>query len=224
MSIRVVLLPIMALFAISTATVLSTSTRINEARIEELKHKLLDVGGCNANICFAIDGSSSIPAKGFLNEKNFVLDAASIIGVDEAAEMAAVQYATSTSKITPLTDDSDRFVLKVTHAKQKGGKTFLTGGINYCFSQLWRRRSEANTIVILGDGINNIGSAAEKRAELFRKVGGLVTVVAAGKPDEQTLLKLVGGAGEHIFEVTSFLDTLALQAIIERFTKDICHH
>ena len=208
--------------SVSLAADLPVYSRIAKSKADEIRERLVAAGGCNANLCFAIDGSGSMSDEEFTNQKNFVLDVASIIGVDEVAEFAAVQYSTSTSKITPLTVDNAEFIEKVLHAKQRKGKSFVTGGINYCFSQLWRRPFDANKIVLLGDGKANVGSSAVRRADLFRKIGGIVAVVSAGKPDEDKLLKIAGGRFDHVFEVTNFFDVLGLQANTEELVFDIC--
>lgn len=175
-----------------------------------------------SNICFAIDGSGSINRTEFINERNFVLDVTSVIGVDEPVEFAAVQYSTGNSPISPLTPNTAAFTLDINAIKQLGGQSFVTGGVNYCFSQLARRRGEANKIVILGDGRSNIGSSAITRADLFRSIGGDVCVVGAGFADDAELLAIAGNDSDRVFEVDSFLDVLALEKIVEDLVLGIC--
>ena len=114
-----ILISLSALVALSAAVDLPKYTRLAKTKVEEIQERLAKAGGCNANICFAIDGSGSMSDEEFTNQKNFVLDVASIIGVDEVAEFAAVQYSTATSRITPLTVDNAEFIEKVLHAKQR---------------------------------------------------------------------------------------------------------
>lgn len=201
---------------------LKLTGRLTEAEKEDLRKRIEAAGGCNANVCFAIDGSGSIGDKEFLNEKNFVLDVASVIAVDQPAELGAAQYSTAVSPIHPLTPDIASFILAVQNTTQLNGQSFVVGGVNYCFSQLWRRRNEANHMVILGDGKSDIGSDAVLRANLFRRIGGDVSVVAAGFADNTQLLAIAGGKQDHVFEVSSFLDVLALQLIIESLVEQIC--
>lgn len=61
---------------------------------------------------------------------------------------------------------------------------------------------------MLGDGIGNIGSIAVDRADLFRQVGGDVSVVTAGFTDNKQLLATAGEKHGHIFQLNSFLDVL----------------
>lgn len=201
---------------------LPSTGRLSDSEKEDLRKRIEAAGGCNGNICFAIDGSGAIGAKEFRNEKDFVLDVASVIAVDQPAELAAAQYSTAVSAIHPLTADVASFILAVENTTQLEGQSFVVGGINYCFSQLWSRRDEAIHIVLLGDGKSSIGSDAVSRANLFRQIGGDVSVVAAGFPDNAQLLAIAGGKQDHVFEVSSFLDVLALQAIIDDLIEQIC--
>lgn len=192
------------------------------SRPAELRKKLFAVRGCNPNICFAIDGSESINETEFNNEKNFVLDFEAVINADGPVALAAVQYATGNMAITPLTFDSKKFNLKVNAARQMGGASFLADGINYCFHQLRTRRGEANKIVILVDGKSNLGANAVNLANLFRKSGGEVIVVAARFPDYDKLLGLAGNKTENILEVTSFLDVSALWVLVGDLVVGVC--
>jgi len=192
------------------------SSRLPEAIRDDLRRQLKSVGGCNANVCFAIDGSSSISSAEFENEKNFVLDVASIISRDQPVELAAAQYSTAIVPITRLTPYVAGFDKSVRNAAQIGGASFVVGGVNYCFSQLMRRYGEANQIVILGDGRSNIGSRAVTRADLFRRMGGSLSAVAAGFADDKELLAIAGGDRNLIFHVNSFADVLALHEVIKK--------
>ncbi len=212
----------MIVHAAPTANKLPMTSRMGTAALIDLKRRIKAAGGCNANVCFAIDGSGSISTAEFNNQKNFVLDLVSVLAVDEAAEVAACQYASAVSPIQPLTVDTAKFNLAVDRANQVSGQSFVVGGVNYCFSQLWRRRGEANKIVLLGDGRSNIGSSAVERADLFRKLGGSVSAVGAGFKDDRELLRIAGGNKDLVFQADSFLDVLTLQSFIEGLVSQIC--
>lgn len=195
---------------------------ISGTKRRRLQRAVETAGGCFANICFAIDGSGSISDKAFQNEKFFILDLHSIVGVDERADMGAVQYATSTNPIIPLTDDRDAFVLAINGTKQVGGFSFVVGGMNYCIRAL--RRKSVKKIVLLGDGRSNIGSDTVARANLFReRLGGTVCAVGAGFPDDEELLAIVGGNPDLVFEVDSFEDTLDMADLIDDLVAGICN-
>ncbi len=200
------------------------SSRLPEWIRANLRRRLKSVGGCNANVCFAVDGSSSISRAEFENEKNFVLDVASVISMDQPVELAAAQYSTSIVPITPLTPYLTGFDMSIWRARQIGGASFVVGGVNYCFSQLMKRPREANQMVILGDGRSNIGSDAVKRAALFRRLGGSLSTVAAGFADDRELLAIAGNDRSMVFRVNSFADVLALHEIIKKLVFRVCGH
>lgn len=199
----------------------NTARILSQSRKERLQEKIDAVGGCNANICFAIDGSGSIAAGEFTNEKNFVLDVVSVL-TDNPVEFAATQYATSTNPIQALTADDETFISKVSRTRQVKGASFIAGGINYCFSQLFQRQGEVNQIVLLGDGRSNIGASAVQRADLFRSIGGVVSVVGAGFANDKVLLDIAGGNKDLVYEVKDFFDVLKLEIFIEQLVGDIC--
>lgn len=107
------------------------SSRMNRAARESLNAKIRAIGGCNANVCFAIDGSGAINQTEFQSQQQFVIDMVSIIGVDSPVEVAAVQYTVGNSPISPLTPNVVQFSENVVNAKQLGGSSFVQGGINY---------------------------------------------------------------------------------------------
>ena len=213
----------MVLLLFSSALAFKGSSRLPKATITKLRRHLRSVGGCNANVCFAIDGSSSISRAEFENEKNFVLDVASVISSDQRpVELSATQYSSLVVPISPLTPHVKYFEQAVTKTTQIGGASFIVGGVNYCFSQLMRRRGEANQMVILGDGRSNIGSRAAERARLFRLIGGSISAVAAGFADDKELLAIAGWNRNMVFRVDSFADVLALHKVIEKLVLRVC--
>ncbi|KAI0563991.1 von Willebrand factor A-like protein [Gracilaria domingensis] len=200
---------------------LPVTGRITAAARADLRRRIKAAGDCNLNICFAIDGSSSISDTEFVNERNFVLDVSSVV-VDKTVELGAVQYSTSVRTITPLTPDSATFNLLVNFEQQLGGASFVVGGINACFSQLAGRPNEPGKIVLLGDGRSSMGSDAAERADLFRSIGGSVCVVGAGFADDAELMRIAGGDRSLVFEVDNFLDVLALERVVEDLAVQMC--
>lgn len=196
--------------------------RISAAIRERLRRRIDASGGCNANICFAIDGGSSISDEAFINELYFMLDITSIIGVDEPAEFAAVQFTNRRHTISELTTDSSSFNLLVNETKQVGGQSSISSGVAFCISQLTRRRREANKIVILSDGESRMARRDIQLTNIFRRIGGEVSVVGAGELDEEALLRLVGKDRSRLFNVDSFLDVFRLHDIVEELVLKIC--
>ena len=208
----------------SLKNAVTTSNRQLSPPLQTVRDRIKAAGGCNANICFAVDGSGSISTQEFINQLDFILSVSSIVTVDNAAELAAAQYSSAVTRISPLTANIARFneIVENTKDRQVRGQSFVVGGINYCFSQLARRVGEPSFIVLLGDGRSNIGSNAVARANLFRRVGGFVAAVGAGFADTRQLLAIAGGNKELLYEVDDFFDVLKLQLIVEDVTAKIC--
>ncbi|KAI0559988.1 chitin-binding protein [Gracilaria domingensis] len=194
---------------------------LSPGRRERLRQLIEAAGGCNANVCFAIDGSGSISSEEFDLEKAFVLDVVSVL-TDNPVEVAAVQFSTSTFPIQALTPDVEQFNLRVQATNQIRGASFVAGGVNYCVGQLIRRPGESNKVVLLSDGRSNIGGSASRAADEFRAFGGSVCAVGAGDRSAQELLEIVGGDEDLLFEVDNFLDVFALEDTIERVTLRVC--
>lgn len=194
---------------------------LSEERKERIRQKIKAAGGCNANVCFAIDGSGSISAAEFDMEKAFVQNVVSLL-TDNPIELAAVQFSTSTNPIQSLTADDEQFNLRVQATNQIRGASFIAGGVNYCVDQLFDTRAESNKIVLLSDGRSNIGGSAVFAADAFRSIGGSVCAVGSGNQNEQELLDIVGGDEDLLFQVDNFFDVRALANHIETVTLGIC--
>ena len=194
---------------------------LSDEEKDRLKERIRKVGGCNANVCFAIDGSSSINSEEFQAEKHFVQDVVSVLS-DNPVEFAAVQFSTSTTNIQSLTPDDAGFLIKVENAKQVPGLSFVRGGLNYCVFQLLDRPGESNKIVLLSDGRSNVGGSTARRAQQFRDFGGNVCVVGAGNQNKKELLNIVGGDSNLYHQVHGFTDFFTLAKHIISITEDIC--
>lgn len=190
--------------------------------MKSIRKKVKEAGGCKATVCFALDGSGAIPLQGFINERNFALDVVSVIAVDEKVELSAVQYASHRHVVSTITTDASKFVLATQNEKQSGGKSFTAGGIALCSSLLRKSKSNARKIVLFTDGKTSVGRNAAWRAELFRFMGGDLSVVEAGVPDRRAISAIAGFNKNRLFNVKSFLDVLALQNVIEQLVFNIC--
>lgn len=140
--------------------------------------------------------------------KNYDLDVSFIIIVDDATELAAAKYDSVITPISPLTSDIVSFIsfnLALQRPCQVGGASFVVGGIKYCFFQMWCRRGEAKKIGLMGDGRSKLGSSAIARTDLFRSIGGDVSVVAARFPGDAELLAIAVGTADHVFVLEDFL-------------------
>lgn len=198
-----------------------TYTRISNSQKKRLEKEIIANGGCNANVCFAIDGSGSVGQAGFDAEKQFVFDIVSIINVDEPVEIAATQYGAANSAISPLTFNSADFNVALNGATfLNAGFTQIRGGLLYCFNQLRKRKGDANKIVLLGDGRANLGGNPVPIANLFRKrTGGQICAVGVRYQDTQSLLDIVGGDPKKVLTVDDFFE---LKDIIDELVVQIC--
>lgn len=196
---------------------------ISSSAAIDLRDRIVSSGGCNANVCFAVDGSGSINATQFTSQLNFVTDVVSIIAATDPVGLAAVQYSTGTRAISEFTTNDFEFIPAVDRTRQLFGLSFVAGGINFCFAELFNAGGPVNKIVLLGDAMSNIGSSAVRRADQFRAIGGTVCSVAAGtNPDRESLLGIAGGDPDLVFEVDDFVNVIRLSNIIERLVEQIC--
>lgn len=219
--ISVLLVAVLSAFASAASQVnLPTYTRLSNNEVVDIQQDLKARGGCNANVCFALDGSASIPPAEFLAQKNFVLDMEAILNPGREVELAAVQYGARNSPISRLTTDGTRFNLAVDAARQLNSeRTVIRAGIVWCFNQLKRRRGEALKIVLLGDGeATTIGNPVPI-AKRFRRIRGEICAVGVGFNNTQSLLNIVGGDPSKVLTVDDFFE---LSDIIENLVEQVC--
>lgn len=199
---------------------LPTNGKLSLAEIKRIRQVAVPPGGCNARICFALDGSGSVSNSEFELQKNFVQDVAAIISADIDVELAAVQYGVESEEISPLTFDVRSFMIAVHRERSmKSSRTSITAGIRHCSSLLRSRQREANKIVLLGDGSFNAGGTPVPLAQIFRRSGGDICAVEVGFSNTQSLLDIVGGDSSKIFSTDEFIQ---LSFMIESFVKEVC--
>eukprot|EP00178_Gracilaria_changii_P004632 TRINITY_DN1751_c0_g2_i1.p1 TRINITY_DN1751_c0_g2~~TRINITY_DN1751_c0_g2_i1.p1 ORF type:complete len:273 (-),score=64.11 TRINITY_DN1751_c0_g2_i1:267-1085(-) len=200
-------------------------TRPEGARALALAFGEVAQGGCDPNVCFALDGSSLIDADDFQLQKDFVKLVAGVISLDEQSQFAALQYGMTNSIISELTSDANDFLLKVDAAVQIGAsRTFVARGIFGCFMQLLRTPFEANHIVLLGDGADNdltrfgaFGSAGLAQ-QFLRSGNNQISAVAVGFDDTSGLQSIVGSAS-RVFSVEQWMDVVDVTA---KLVEDVC--
>lgn len=225
-TISVLLIAAVIAFASAAAPVnIPKYVRLNPGRIANLRKQVKEKG-CGVNVCFAIDGSGSVGQSGFDQEKQFLLDMAAILVFPDEenelqeTELAACQYGKSNKPITKLTTSRDDFNVKVDAAKYlNAGATQLRGGILYCFNQLRKRKGEANKLVLLGDGMANLGGNPFPIASRFRRTTGQICAIAIRYADISQLLRIVGGDPAKVLEVDDFFE---LNDIIDELVEQVC--
>lgn len=196
---------------------------IPPSKMSQIQNVIRQNGGCNANVCFAIDGSASISASQFSAAIDFVVSTVALLASDPNSQFAAVQYGTAVTPISVLTNNHVEFSQAVVSANQQFGSSFLIGALNFCMWQLSSARNAVVKIVILGDGQSNPGDSAVKQTDLFRDAfGGTVCAVATGNPNRTELLRLVGGDADLVFDSSSFVDIILLASVVEELVMRIC--
>ena len=178
------------------------------------------VNGCNANVCFAIDGSDAVGPDNFRKSVEFVQAVIGIVGTDRAAEFAATQFGTTTRRIAPLTGLRDNTLKALEDAKLTGGPTSaVASGIIYCDFQLFRRPGEANKLVVITDGKSNFGSNPVTAADKYRgrNPKNSITAVAVGHRQDDVLQRISGQ--NPVLEVTDYVE-LALK--VDTLVSQIC--
>ncbi|KAI0558721.1 von Willebrand factor A-like protein [Gracilaria domingensis] len=206
--------------SLASSTVFSAAASVRA--VTQTAQALVESNGCNANVCLAVDGSGSVTEENFVEMQRFIINLNNIIGVDETAEYAAVQYGFINYPISPLTTDRRLFQERVLGAEfQSDTATFIGAGIAYCDFQLRQRPGEANKLVVLGDGENTVGGDPVADADRFREAnpGGRVTAVGVGYEDPSVLQAIAGGDPNSVLEVTEFVD---LGLIILDLVKQVC--
>lgn len=174
------------------------------------------------NLCIAVDGSGSISSQGFENERKFVSDVVSVIRIDWPVDIAAIQYAHYARSLKLTGNIFPAIFPNMDNTKQIGGPSYIAAGINYCFSQLWSRRSgETNKILLMVDKDTYVGTSSVKRANLFRRIGGELSVVAGGFSNT-TVVEKISLHPENFYNVSSFSNVLQLQSHMKRLLRDIC--
>lgn len=189
------------------------------SRQAQVARNFVEQNGCNVNVCFAIDGSDVIAPEEFQKQKEFLLDLVSALSLDDSAAYTAVQYGVTNYPITPLSTDEARFnrdVFGTTSVKDR--ESFIGTGIVYCHRQVARHRTDANKIVVVGDGRSNFGGDPVRRADVFRRFGGSVCAVGVGFQDEESLEKIAGGK-KNVIGVDEYIE---LSLVVEDCVKAIC--
>lgn len=164
---------------------------------------------CNLNLCFAIDGSSSISAEEFTRVQDFVEVIWAIVGSDEGSRFAATQFGEKSEPISRLTSNRRKFIKAVIEATPVGGThTSIGAGIRFCDGQLARSFGNANKVVVITDRRNTIGEDPVVRADNFRRrdPNGDVCTVAIGSSDMAQLQAIAGGDPDKVLTLGEFFE------------------
>ena len=187
---------------------------------DEIAEFIASVEGCNANVCFALTGSSRLTAGNFGNQQRFVLAMGDILA-SNPAEFAAAQFGLITRPLVNLTPNRFEFTEAIAGAEFVDEDFTRAGGaVLWCSNQLRFRPDEANKIVLFTDGRDNLGGSPAFFAKRFRRTGGEVCVVGVGpNENENRLLNIVGGDESKVLRPASFE---ALFDILADLVHQVC--
>lgn len=163
---------------------------------------------CNINLCFALDASTSITSEEFDGQIFTVIRTvrrlAQLFRVGRLG-LAAVQFSAGTQTISSFSTQRRDFISAVRSAVQASApESFPTGGINFCFNELFDRNSREKRIVVLGNGQSTLGSDPGERADDFRAEEGKVFAVGVGtSQNTDVLLQIAGGKTENLFSISN---------------------
>lgn len=180
------------------------------------------LAGCNANVCFAISGSSPITPQQFRHQQEFIFNVAAAI--QKELEAAAIQYGLRPQIISPLTQDITDFFFAVDDATFLNFPVnFLGGGIIGCQRELANRpASEPKKIVLITDGRSTFGGDPSSIARNFREEGGRICAIGIGfdPSQEPSALQSLVEDEDDIFTLDDFVQ---LGQLVDMMVQRICH-
>lgn len=115
-------------------------------------------------------------------------------------------------------------------SQQDAEGTFITGALNYCFSELFDVTVDGpicpkSVIILMGNGIENIGSDPAERSGLFVQEGGDVVAVGFGPEVDEKALMNINGDDDFFNANTRSIRNLAREILtklgIEPISEDM---
>lgn len=188
------------------------------AQLRGLRQKVKDTG-CDINLCFAMQGDDFISDGEFEDQANFI-DLIVAILTDAPGNYCAVQFGSTSKRISGLTGNKNEFLRRVRKAKRVGGfDTNVAAALGYTGFQLRPRVEDANKVIVLGDGLESLGFKPVRIANRIRKLGIDISAVAIGGYSISSLLEIVGGDENKIVEIDEFFE---LAEVIYGLVFDVC--
>lgn len=188
-------------------------------RVEPLMAKIVAKGGCNANVCFVLDGSYYVSDEEYRMQKEFVELATALIGVDKSAHFAATQYSPPRFALAQLTSDQDAFLVRIAGSSRWGRNQRVRPGVRFCVNQMRRRREDANKIVLVGDGRGSLQySEYLPPLQRFLRRGGSICAVAV-KNANRRLLANVTRNPAHVLPIDGYIE---LAIVVEDVVEQVC--
>lgn len=185
-----------------------------------LRQQVANMGGCNVNLCFALDGSGSIFQSEFAMMREFVLFITAILAGNGENAFAATQYGLRNIDISRLTSDADEFLLAVDDAELADApRTFIAAGLGFCVRELRPRLEDANKVVLFSDGRSNFGGNPVPIAQKFREMyDGDICAVGVGF-ENTSVLEDIAGSPQRVIAID---DYFALLDIVDQIVAEVC--
>lgn len=210
--------------------IISNTTLANlpggDAAIAGAIREVRGADGCDPNICFAIDGSRQLGRRDFELQLDFLAIIVSIVGADPRAHFAGTQYGLRNRPIRAIRGNAEDFLFDLEDVRYlRSRRSFIGGGVSYCFQQLNQRRGEPAKMVVFGDGRSSygrlggpLGPAALAADFRSRSPANVVCAVAVGFSRTDLFIDITQDA-DLVLKVTEWEKVLS---ILRALVRDIC--
>lgn len=195
--------------------------RIGRTSVFDLQRRVLVSGFCGRPLCFALDGSASIPTADFEFQRDLISLLASLAAIDTEAEFSAVQYGLATSAISLPTTNITLFLERLSLSSQvNASRTFIAAGLASCLRQVRRSNETTGIILVLGDGRANF--AIESLPQVLAEVEDerVVSVGVGTFLNSNLLKKIARWVLERVFLFDSYSDIDA--RVVSALLSNIC--
>ena len=196
----------------------------SDAKFANLQARLIE-HGCNAQVCFALDGSARVSPAEFDFYKSVTLGSATSINIAFGSDsrFAAVEFGLALKKISLLTSNFPQFFSDVqAHQQVFAGQTFLSSGLGFCISQLDQNPTAPAKIVLFSDGFFDFGGDPRPIAQnwLMKDPSNAICAVSIGSSPNVALLTEITGNSERV--ITSTSDLVVITDVVGELVQDIC--
>lgn len=187
-----------------------------------LQDIIIGQGGCNRNLCFALDASRKLSQIDFLLQRDFVQLIVATLSVDNDMHVAARQYGPNLRSISRLSSNIDAFLLRLDNFKRQKGRprNFLAAAMLGCRLEMAPRVSDANKMVIIGNGRTSFvkREIALIESRIFRSRNGAICAIAVENSNRNFFTKLTGDSAR----VLGVTDYTRFDEILTEIVTDIC--
>lgn len=187
-------------------------------RIRDVRQMILN-NGCDTNLCFVIDGSSSISAEDFENQKNFIDLIIAITTTDSGGNFCGVITSDVFTSISPLTGDKEKFLRKLRALKYS--KSFsnnnLIPGLGVSIKHLRKQRQDANNVLFFAKEKPIVPTVPIWFKNFIRR-GDAISAVVLDTNIADDLIKITGDIN-RILPIDGFFE---ISEIIVAVVADVC--